>query len=61
MSLKVVHIFFIVASVSLSLFFGFWSFNHYSERGGLILTAMLVLAAVLVVYLIRFIGKTKQL
>jgi hypothetical protein len=62
MSLKAVHIFFIVLSIALSLFFGIWASNHYrGNGGGAILAVSGLLAVFLSAYLIRFVKKAKQL
>lgn len=63
MSLKVVHFFFIVCSIALSAFFGFWCLQNYDwESGSLfILLGLLSLGSTggLVYYLIAFLKKTK--
>lgn len=63
MSLKVVHFFFILASIGLSLFFGAWCLQNYSwesEPWGLVL-GFISLAGTggLTYYLIHFLKKTK--
>lgn len=62
MSLKMIHIFFIIVSIALLLFFGVWAFNQYRGNGGLqILVVSDLIAAALFIYLVRFIKKAKQL
>ncbi len=62
MSLRALHIFFILASIALSLFFGFWSTGYFGPvshqfRG--MGTAAFVLSGLLSVYLFFFISKIK--
>ena len=64
MSLKVVHIVIILLSIALTLFFGFWAINDYSQSKNTANLywgiASLVSAAVLIPYLIWFFTKMKR-
>lgn len=64
MSLKVVHICFIVAATALAVGFGFWGLRNYSRPGeglNLFLGAGSFLAAVaLVIYLFWFLSEMKK-
>ena len=56
MSLKSVHILFIVLATALTVMFGVWSLRNDSTLAA---GVSFVIAAVLVVYGIWFVGKTK--
>ena len=64
MSLRVIHVFVILLSIGVTLFFGAWAVNHYlsfKDRTDLYWgLASLVGAGVLIPYLIWFLIKTKQ-
>jgi len=64
MSLKVVHIFIIVLSIGLAVFFGLWAINDYlnlKNTWNLVwgITSLLV-GSILIPYLIWFILKAKR-
>ena len=66
MSLRAIHIVFIVASILLSLFITFWGIDTFqSERGetGHLLFAIgsLCVALGMAVYAVRFVKKTREL
>jgi len=63
LSLKVVHFFFILCSIALSCFFGFWCLNNYdwASSPSLVILGFLSLSSTggLIYYLLCFLKKTK--
>jgi len=61
MSLKIFHVFFILISIGLSVYFGFWGVNHSGTTGYLWMgIGSFALSIGLIAYLVYFVKKMSR-
>ena len=64
MSLKAIHVCFIILAAALAIYFGFWSLHEYAASGNFVSLAMatgsFIGAGALLVYLLWFLSKMKR-